>query len=209
MATISMKFFAEEINCLVYGYTREYLQIDLVGICFHYYFDQNNLHEWDSKFIASCFQIDNHCLKPLIRGGATALLKQIVDSGSHHWRFKIKQLRPENCAWSLIFGIVNFKQIETLDVKDNAFLLPDTYGYVANLGIILAGNSTPNVMRCKTGDIVDMYLDIENHKLKYYVNGNKLGIMVKDISGLYRIAVYMRNYDCIELLSTVKSINFQ
>ncbi len=123
-----------------------------------------------------------------------------VSKGKHKWEFKYDKVTPGQ--WNLI-GIA--KTSKTLPTE-KAFM-----GYSEGNGYAFAGPQQTTAeprwksygTKCKSGDIVEMILDLDKRTLSYIINGKDYGIAEDQIEKTeYRAGVTLyKNDDKITLLS--------
>ena len=110
----------------------------------------------------------------------TAFLTQIAESGQHHWKFKIIE-RPSEDAGNLIIGIVKDIVIDKViqdqwigKSKNASYCLDVSFN---ELNIHDKCNSWEGgyATRCKQGDIIDMYLDLDKLELSFSIGGTHYG----------------------------------
>ena len=164
---------------LISGYTRNAQTtninipplINYICALFYYVTDKWN----KQRTTQNCQISDDELTMQSINENTTAFLTQIAKSGQHHWKFKINEW-ASGYAEHLIIGIVKDIAIEKviqdqwigkrentsycLDVSLNELNIHNKYnawqgGYANN---------------CKEGDIIDMYLDLDELELSFSID---------------------------------------
>ena len=186
MSTVNHVCFRELIkteNILtVDGYIREiqpflskFLQIpkDINKICFEYYHAERDrfcpvMHEEEMEVTDTTITSSNP-------DGGAAYLSNICKQGIHHWKFEIIKHSPIS---QLYFAVRIIENINVYDVSFRGCVYSGTqslYGINARYGQ-LRGNISSTKMftqycdKAKTGDIVEMILDLNKYQLKYIIN---------------------------------------
>ena len=163
-----------------------------------------------------CFDPDNHCKNVTLSDDNTVLTKEKqcrslsylsmeVSKGIHVWTFKILN---NYYNYSIEFGIWKTKfPVNTLS------LLYDCnkgaqYGWRSTSRYLTQGDTDRKDIKytdriCKTGDIIDMILNLNEYTLSYKCNGDDYGIAFKDIElTTYRAVVgFFHQKDSIKFVS--------
>ena len=127
------------------------------------------------------------------RGSYQSILGVVkVDKGIHHWKFKILKYGSEMANWKLVIGITKIDKLSDAQINnllDNYISCNKaSYALVAYSGSNnsflvsqdLAGNSYRDYGEvCKNvGDVIDMYLDLDNLVLRFGINGKVYVILM-------------------------------
>ena len=162
---------------------------------------------FDSKYVGPNYQLsDNDMVISKTNGGdGSVYLRNVVDAGVHKWKFK---LRNKDGPFSMTIAV--WKALEppaTNSCLYDAYYGSSgcPYGWVLN-GEYRIGDfggiedfKAPSI---KTGDIIEMILNLDELTLSYSYNGEYLGVTHENIEQTsYRAAVSFFDKDCIELLS--------
>lgn len=167
-------------------------------------FDKENVDEYCS--LSGDDKIVTKIKKDLFASNST-FLTNIVESGVHKWTFKLVQVN----RLALVIGVWKGKE---LDQDKRTSLILDgcsknyAYGYMVTHKLLIPGENNNRILdwtdyKCKSGDILEMFLDLYKRELSYSVNDIPLGIAYQDIEQTcYRAAVTLWDRgDCVELLS--------
>ena len=139
------------------------------------------------------------------QGGNTSFLTNIIEHGTHKWKFKIIKCFDKT-GWGNTIGlwrIDNNKKPPTNGIftqgKDKG------YGYctnIAKLTSLKAGLPSDEYgIKATDGDIVEMFVDMKLLQLSYAVNGTNYGIAYNIEPDKYLAAVNMCDCnDAIQLL---------
>ena len=138
------------------------------------------------------------------RGKGPAFLTEIVKSKQRHcWRFRINHLNQET-LWMTI-GVWKCNHEYDLQYRlDSSRIRGKFYGWIVNYQAATGDKRHKyGKRRCKTGDVVDMILDLEKLQLSYFVNEEDFGVAFDKIEDTeYRAAISMnKSPDQIELIS--------
>ena len=165
-------------------------------LCLRYYhtpkdrFDPD-LHYSDRSIIVTDDTVMNNHSNYMI---VSALLTNVVSANIHHWKFQIISFHQRSV---ICIGIMKNKFADN-PLNFSRTVYYDTYkdyhkmGYALNLKTgYLKGNINGRYLdcHCKEHDVIDMYLDLNNHVLKYSINGTDYGVAGNIESGNYRAAV--------------------
>eukprot|EP01084_Bolivina_argentea_P209045 356180_1 len=201
----------DQSKLIVYGYLREfqndtfyeisklnpYYNVPEIvqNICLIYY---HAYDKWDSQYIAKVHTLneENQCIE---HTGETSyrssFCSTIVDYGKYHWKFKIKHI-PESGGW-MVIGI--WKTISMSKPPTNTYFTEGDsyksgYGYVIPYAWITnatgGGKGGAYGVECKSGDIVDMFLNFDDLTLKYSVNDKDMGVAFNITNTPYRAAIF-------------------
>ena len=144
--------------------------------------------------------------KNLFESNAT-FLTNIVESGVHKWTFKLVRVY----RLALVIGV--WKDKKWNKYGKNSLILDGSsrhraYGYMVTHKLLIPGEDSNRILewaehKCKSGDILEMCLDLHRRELSYSVNDMSLGIAYQDIEQTsYRAAVSLWDRgDCVELLA--------
>ena len=215
--------FPEEQIKLLSGYIREHEQSctihvpeDIISMCMAFYcvpFDSFNL-VGGCKYNVS--EDDKTATADRDRKGSI-YLSNVVHSGVHHWQFKIKQHAATN--YSVRIGVWKDKHAmqihKDMDVEGECYAFNLAYARLTQGddgdGDRPSGSLAPAEQyskhrtrrtRCKTGDTVDMVLDLNRLELRYSQNDRDYGVAFSVEKTAYRAGVFMfREGDSVELVS--------
>ena len=195
-----LKCISPKNELLAHGYIRLNALMDIpsaiIQICMAFLlcFD-----EWDINCKGKHLEISGinneivECTNPDQNLGAnyqTVLGKLCVSSGKHHWRFKIIKIDLSTEVYGrIIIGVIKVKTLNDENLKklvETYFsALDNTYGFIANFKDALSYRINPKMggsvlgdygICCKQmGDIIDMYLDIDNQLMSFAVNEKNYG----------------------------------
>lgn len=139
----------------------------------------------------------------------SAFLCKVVSSGSHQWRFKINAYNGTGVE-AMYFGIWSIKNDEKNVLQGFSYdkVNAGAMGLKVNCGE-LRGRSDPKIRHynphysqgCKTGDIIDMFLDFKNKELAYSINDKRYGKAFDIKNESYRAQVLIQSADEIQLIS--------
>jgi len=136
-----------------------------------------------------------NCISMKSTGWGSAFLTEEYSEGLHHWRFKLQSLDARR-RYYVLFGI--WKSESGSPILDSFFTDQKDNGYAMN---VIDGTLTVPRMPgcggikyatyCKTGDVIDMYLDFDECLLTFAINGKYYpkGQKVEDTT--YKAAVTM------------------
>lgn len=168
------------------------------------------ISQWDesSNWHSEKMQVvdSGNSIKMKRTGWGSAFLTEQYSEGFHHWRFKLQSLDCRR-RYYVLFGI--WKAESGPPILDSFFTDKKENGYAMN---VIDGTLTVPRMPgcggvkyatyCKTGDIIDMYLDFDELMLTFAINGKyyENGQEVEDTA--YKAAVTMYwEQDTIRLVS--------
>ena len=186
---------------LVSGFARSNALMEvplaIIQICIAFFLC---VDEWDVNNKGKHLKISGinneivECTNPESKAGKnyqTVLGKLRVDTGKHHWKFKLCKVDLSKKAyWRIVIGIIKINEFndDELNSLFETYLnfLGNAYGIIANawgnswrlhpehpgnqLGF---GSYGPCVG--VAGDIIDMYLDLDNHALSFEINNENYG----------------------------------
>ena len=153
--------------------------------------DENN-DEWDIKIYGDnikiinndrviCNEIQSYCYRSVFG-------KNIYNLGKHHWKLEIKQCNDGYCAWNMLIGCMKIdeknKNKNKIFHRNSHFTSSDHgYGFIGNLSYLTnpkdGGHGTDRKYGKKfinIGDIIDIYLDLDELSLSYKINNIPYGI---------------------------------
>ena len=165
--------------------------------------------EWDPDIIAGCLKLadDNRTVthNTAKRQQCNAYGKRVCESGKHEWKFKINHI--DSYCW-IIIGVWRIQ--ENVQPPMDVYFTKgdDEKGYAfwtqGKKTKILNGAAGPTYGRkCKTGDVIDMTLDLDNWTLGFKINGVSFGDAFVDIKqAKYRAAVclYKEQHNSITIV---------
>lgn len=134
-----------------------------------------------------------NCISMTQTGWASAFLTEPIESGMHHYRFKIEQLDSRRGYYVLI-GI--WKQNSGAPILDSFFTDRRHNGHAMNL---IDGTLTQPTLPgcggikyatfCKDNDVIDMYCDLNTNRLTFAINGKYYDNGPEIEHTRYRVAV--------------------
>ena len=219
MATFSLercKKIEQTIKDAVFGYIKQYCQpllpynnpyynipMLVKQICLCYYAQEKD--KWDIKLkgdyiiinddIVSC-DIEKH------RNFQSAFLSKKISSGIHHWKFELIKFNIDQ--WNL-FGIWKTNSGVPLlntcftNKRNNGYSFVATHGKLLNLNdFYMCGKEYGK--KCKKGDIIDMYLNMNKLQLSFAINDKNYGKAYDIDNTQYRAAISMRPTGSFKLL---------
>eukprot|EP01084_Bolivina_argentea_P257893 434582_1 len=206
---------------LVFGYIRSNksqninaMPMVLMQICLLYYYEHDN---WDSIDTSKNIQVDNYCIiyKSDYQFPNSAVLKRKVNSGKHHWRFKIEKT-GNNCSECNCIGIWKTKTKSQIKFDSDQHFAGFGYGFAYENGLLMDESCWGDYdfnedkfyskenhygKQCVEKDIIDMYLDMPNLQLSYAINGVFYGKAFDIEDTEYRAVICFDGYEeCIQLL---------
>ena len=166
--------------------------------------------EFDDKKYRQCYTLSKK--KTIIKltgsyGSGCAFMTRVARKpGIHCWKFKLLRLNTDT-LWMTV-GVWKTKRALKVNSRLDGHMFGLFYGWLLNYRQLTEGD-TKNIRgryaprRCKTGDIVEMILDLDKFQLKYVVNGEDFGVAFDNIEDTgYRVAVSMnKTNDEIEFIS--------
>ena len=185
----------------VYGYIREYEQVNQVnipeGIIFVLILFYGDSDRWDPKYISQYMKLSDRTLTQVEYGMGSSYGQRVVDSGIFKWRLRIDQCTNDG----FMLGIRRVKGDEAdLPTKywftkggfGNGYAfrsIVDEHARLTNdRGFALGrqyGSNSPN------GAIIEMMLDLDNLTLSYIINDVDYGKAFDIAKGKYRLGLYM------------------
>ena len=190
---------------LISGYVRTNslmsIPYALIQICIAYFLC---IEEWDVKNKGKHLKISGiydqicECTNPeqtTWMNYQSVLGTLRVDSGKHHWKFKITKLdHVVDAYWRIIIGVIKIDRFSQEDVKKvlESYLgdCCKMYGFVPNRrnndSCSIDPYSGDSPLKAYTdcckdvGDIIDMYLDIDNQRLCFVLKGKNHGDVYKE-----------------------------
>eukprot|EP01084_Bolivina_argentea_P147055 257347_1 len=174
---------------------------------------------WDNQHISKKMQlIDESCITKISDDWdfCSAFGKNIIESGQFHWKFRIEKVQAVGLGWYIVLGIWKIKSenkppVHTYFthngdkgayafVTDSARLVSRCGGTYRKIQPIDINNRTDIYenrtieygIQCKTGDIIDMYLDLNELSLSFAINNHDYGTAFEIENTAYRMAVNMQ-----------------
>ena len=184
---------------------------ELMSLCCDFY---SIITKWDDNkaFYNSLNQaiVDSgNCIKQTKTGWGSAFLTEQIDSNLHHFKFKIESLDSRR-KYYVLFGCWKVESGKPLldtfftDKKNNGYAINVIDGTLTDPKIPGCGGIR-YATYCKTGDIVDMFIDLrddEKSTLTFAINGKYYQDGAKIEKCKYKIAITMYwEGDKIRLLS--------
>ena len=187
----------------VYGFVHRYQPfclnpiIDII-LCFYHLNDK-----WDElKMGPKLNLIDENTVKigPCKNYGAgSALLTNIISDGVFSWRFKIIEVTNELNLGIFRVGSVYDAGGRFFHERNSGYSIYTTYSDTESM-LMNPVNEGYSVLKaygknCKSGDIVEMILDMDECTLSFKMNDIDCGVAFRDIdSAKYRAAVFFYAY---------------
>ena len=183
-------FISESQLLLSFKENTFYIIPELVTyICLSYYYIGD---KWDPKAMSRKIELNDetNTVKQKDHGSACVYLTNIVESGTHHWKFKIIRYNPGNVGWYTTIGVHIVPQNEKDKLECESYISSGgncAYGFctstnrVINFDTGMVDNSKYYGKLVQTGDIVDMHLDLNKYILRYAANDKDYGIAYDDI----------------------------
>ena len=178
---------------LISGYVRSnsqsFVPFAIIQICMVYFIC---IEEWDIKNKGKHMEISGesnekceitHAVKGSRYQSVLGITK--VDKGKHHWKFKIMKFASNMGSWRIVIGITKIDKLDDEKLKK----LFDSYISCnhASYGLVVNCGNTRSFLVSKTsagypgkdygkvcnkdGDVIDMYLDLDNMILRFGING--------------------------------------
>ena len=174
---------------------------DINKICFEFY--HSIKERFDPELHAETITISKtfDSIKSGYGGGA-AYLCNVADKGYHHWKFKVIEHVP-GCL--LYVGIKKIERKLRTGFSECVYDSISIFAINAGLGCLRGNfvNKTGKYCpRCKTGDIIDMKLDLDNNTMEFLIDGQN-NDEPRDIDHCaYRAVVAMNEHnESIQLLN--------
>ena len=217
---------------LISGYVRlnalMIIPYGIIQICIAYFI---HLEEWDINNKGKFLEISGmhneicECINPTTTASnnyQSVLGINKIDSGKHHWKFKITKLDEIFAYCRILIGVIKINKINEEQLKtiiDSYISCHDHYfGVGTNVSCksidiaLINPDQTGNFMDIdygikdkpiKVGDIIDMYLDLDNLKMSFGVNGVNYGSAYDNMEKTeYKMGITLsRIGTAIELLS--------
>ena len=195
-------------DILVCGFIREggtqcelLIPDDINTICFLFWFIKV-CDEWDKKYLADGVEINGQMMKaPDTFEWTSVYGRHSIDKGSYTWEVTIKA----SCQW-FSFGLIEDKP-DILEEFIESINYVDAHGCVLHdNGKFYRGSTSPLKDYSAAFEDADakitMTLDMDNHTLRYIVNGKDYGVVTDKLDKKkYRMVVTVWNdKDGVELL---------
>ena len=154
----------------------------------------------------SSYSKDNTLAIKSSRGSQGCIfLTQVVNQGVHKWKFKLVSIQN----YAVTIGVwKGDKTDNTHRISADGFSQGRCYAYIVNHCICTPGDGEVRryeygKKNCKSGDEVEMVLDLNKRELSYSVNDKALGIAFKNIQQTsYRAVLSIwKTGDAVELIS--------
>ena len=203
-----LKRVNKDVDLLISGYvrlnTQSIVPYGIVQIVIVYFMV---IEEWDIKNKGKFMEVSGinnqicECTNPEEKPGSnynSVLGIMQVNSGKHHWKFKITKLDEMKAFWRIVIGIIMINKVDDNQLKN--ILKADlskhgkAYGAVVNYENKDSYKTKPMFFHawdyevteygecCKNvGDVIDMYLDLDNYTLSYAIKGVNYGNAFEDI----------------------------
>ena len=188
---------------IVNGYARSLsdsaninIPIDIVNLCIEYY--HIKIDAFDSNKLGIYHTLSGNVIRHSVhtRGYSTSLLRNMIESGKHVWKFKIKNY----------LGYIQIGIWKTTDTHKSISRQWFTfgymgYGYKVNIARIEPGSARYGA-RCSKNDIVSMYVDMDELTLRFAINEKDQGIAFMNIDQRRYLAAVMtcEQNDSVELI---------
>ena len=172
-------------------------------ICAIFYFIPND--KWNTSFIDERFEFHGDTVKILDKGYNHIYLTNIVEFGTHHWKFKLSRYHPVHFSYRI--GIFKVKEGQQKYFDQVVGQINTVYAMNLERCSINIHDHTDEweqheTMKAKQGDIVDMYLNLETLQLQFVLNGEKCHDSITvDKCKYVGVAHMYETGDCIQLLT--------
>eukprot|EP01084_Bolivina_argentea_P022832 42465_1 len=196
---------------IVYGYIHKMQSVlfasnkgiipkGIICICILFYGD---LDKYDPLMKAAGIKLSNDNMRATSQRGKaeSCMLTRNVETGYYSWKFKIKKVSGFMIIGIWMVGKETERAINTYFTIDGS-----GYGYCCHFARITDPDSgftnyADYAIKCKSGMIVEMFVDFDKLSLSYKVNGKQYGKSHDIVQHKYRAAVYMLcKGDCVEIL---------
>ena len=164
-------------------------------ICLIFYYDND---EWDKKYISSGMKLVNkNCLVQTQINYKSSFGKRIIKSGKKNWKFRIEKCQYE--SWGILIGIWKIESEKEPPTETYFTHRGDNAAYAFNVDYAKlvnkrgSGHGRDYGIKCKDGDIIDMYLDMNNLTLSFAINNKHYGKAFDIEDTPYRLAVMMQD----------------
>ena len=169
-----------------------------------YYFVRE---EFDEKNMSEYYKIsdDNKIVTRVKLGAGAVYLKAIARRGIHRWKFKLRHCNTQN--YYFVIGVWKMHHPLEIDVNMYSYHISSYFhGWIVNYSKGTGGELTRftyGKRNCRTDDIIEMTLDLDDRSLAYNVNDESFGIAHKNIEQTEYKAVISTNWteDSIEFIS--------
>lgn len=149
--------------------------------------------------------------KKITDGFSNAFGKKCIKEGCHIWKFWIQDYDSRDSdiligVWkSLTDDSINSQLGGPLAHSDEPFIAIQhniTYGFGLQGKVFMNTLKVlPYGMICHNGAIIEMILDLDNHSLKFIINGKDFGKACTVQQGIYRAVVYVyKQGDTVQML---------
>ena len=123
----------------------------------------------------------------------TAFIKHVVSTGLFRWTFKIENIVEPGKYWTdFVIGIIDSTK-DLSHISNRFFCWKDEKRFNASQGEIIADHheSGRYGIVCKTNDVIEMELNMNELYVKYIINGKDYGKAFDVKHGSYKAAVYL------------------
>mmetsp|Transcript_16999 Transcript_16999/g.27108 ORF Transcript_16999/g.27108 Transcript_16999/m.27108 type:complete len:232 (+) Transcript_16999:635-1330(+) len=191
---------------------------DLVSHICALYFLMNDRFDEDTLGVRMRLNPNTQCITQAFKGSNSAFLSNIVSSGFHMWRFKIVQCRRggKSSQWSATVGLWKVRKedsdcdnlpLNTYFTNVAASARSKSYAYAFGMGVLIdarSGNPWSGReygTKAKTGDVIEMYCDLDKRHIGFSVNGIDYGIAFENVSAPLRAVINLHDaQDSVQLL---------
>ena len=200
---------AKECELVLSGFIRniklaQTIPIELGRICFKFYFIPEY---FDAKFCGYSYKLsaNNAKITKSVTKQVSAYLVKVVQSGVHKWRFEIIKMSGNH----MFIGVWKTKYAKSIS-QDVYYKVAQGkyYGWNIIVKTTTTGDERYNrwygrETNIRTGNVIEMILDLNNHQLSYSVNDISEGICFADIEKCDYTACIMISHqgDSMQLLS--------
>ena len=194
-----LKYAANETKLLTFGYIRSNSVLDvplgIIQLCLAFLL---NVDQWDCnnkgthlKMSGVLNQIveNTNPLEEKSENYQSILGTLTLDSGKHHWKFRIAKIDLSKPSYArLAIGVIRINKLTKTQLNEIVETYMTKYG---NVYAVILNNEDKEAtvtdpdegydlgnygVCCKdVGDIIDMYLDLDNYKMSYSINGKNYG----------------------------------
>ena len=206
-------FIHQTENILSHAENKTIIPDLVINLCILFY---ALLDRFDPKCIGPDMKLneETQCIVQMKTGSNSAFLSNIFESGSYYWRFKINECesgRDKDPWWSQSIGIWQVKSDDTNEVECAMLTYfteysNRTYGFANDYGELIDRRTgcvedEKYGIQTKTGDIVEMYADMDNLELRFIINDIDYGKAFDIEAGKYRAVINLYDAeDSITLL---------
>ena len=178
--------------------------------------------KWSNDYKGKDILINGNIIKATSSTLNSVLGEQIMKSGVFYWKFKILDIDATRLGWRVAIGIIgNMNDEQKLKELMDTYLCRFRTVFITRLLVANSSNNdkskfiknhyvsnTTYGQLCKKNDVIEMYLDLDKHIIRFVLNGKYKKFRDKKIEkGAYRMGVSIAGSNTsIELISA-KQLN--